>query len=128
MPTFDGATGRVYYKAWRVPAPRTAALVFLHGFGEHSGLYHRLGNALNGAGIELWALDEIGHANAELEHPAVVFIAEGLGDDAGFVKDGPEEVGAAGIVVPDAGGAVARVGADQDHLHTLAEIVRQCSH
>jgi alpha-beta hydrolase superfamily lysophospholipase len=65
MPTFDGATGRVYYKAWRVPAPRTAALVFLHGFGEHSGLYHRLGNALNGAGIELWALDEIGHGLTE---------------------------------------------------------------
>ena len=61
MPTFDGATGRVYYKAWRVPAPRTAAMVFLHGFGEHSGLYHRYGNALNRAGIELWALDEIGH-------------------------------------------------------------------
>jgi alpha-beta hydrolase superfamily lysophospholipase len=61
MPTFDGATGRVYYKAWRVPGPRIAAVVFLHGFGEHSGLYHRLGNTLNAAGIELWALDEIGH-------------------------------------------------------------------
>jgi alpha-beta hydrolase superfamily lysophospholipase len=61
VPTFDGATGRVYYKAWRVPAPRAAAVVFLHGFGEHSGLYHRLGHALNNAGIELWALDEIGH-------------------------------------------------------------------
>lgn len=53
MPTFAGATGRVYYKAWRVPALRAAAVVFLHGFGEHSGLYHRYGNALNSAGIEL---------------------------------------------------------------------------
>ena len=67
MPTFDGATGRVYYKAWRVPAPRTAAVVFLHGFGEHSGLYHRYGNTLNRAGIELWALDEIGHGLTEGE-------------------------------------------------------------
>jgi len=65
MPTFGGVTGRVYYKAWRVPAPRAAAIVFLHGFGEHSGLYHRLGNALNNAGIELWALDEIGHGLTE---------------------------------------------------------------
>jgi alpha-beta hydrolase superfamily lysophospholipase len=65
MPTFSGVTGRVYYKAWRVPAPRAAAVVFLHGFGEHSGLYHRLGNTLNGAGIELWALDEIGHGLTE---------------------------------------------------------------
>jgi len=31
-------------------------VVFLHGFGDHSGLYRRFGNALNGAGIELWAL------------------------------------------------------------------------
>ena len=64
MPTFGGVTGRVYYKAWRGPAPRAAAIVFLHGFGEHSGLYHRLGNALNNTGIELWALDEIGHGLA----------------------------------------------------------------
>ena len=65
MPTFGGVTGRVYYKAWRVPVPRAAAVVFLHGFGEHSGLYHRLGYALNDAGIELWALDEIGHGLTE---------------------------------------------------------------
>jgi len=53
--------GRAYFKAWRVPVPRLAALVFLHGFGEHSGLYHRLGNALATSGIDLWAVDEIGH-------------------------------------------------------------------
>jgi alpha-beta hydrolase superfamily lysophospholipase len=61
VPTFSGVTGQVYYKAWRVPAPSAATVVFLHGFGEHSGLYHRYGNALNNAGIDLWALDEIGH-------------------------------------------------------------------
>jgi alpha-beta hydrolase superfamily lysophospholipase len=71
MPTFGGVTGRVYYKAWRVPAPRSAAVVFLHGFGEHSGLYHRLGNALNNAGIELWALDEIGHGLTEGDRAVV---------------------------------------------------------
>src|SRR5581483_9790979 len=71
MPTFDGVTGRVYYKAWRVPPPRAAAVVFLHGFGEHSGLYHRYGNALNSAGIELWALDEIGHGLTEGERAVI---------------------------------------------------------
>ncbi|HXY27857.1 MAG TPA: alpha/beta fold hydrolase [Acidimicrobiales bacterium] len=60
MPFFDGATGRVYYKSWRVDDP-SAVVVFLHGFGEHSGLYHRLAHSLAGFGIELWALDEIGH-------------------------------------------------------------------
>jgi len=74
MPTFDGAVGRVYYKAWRVPAPRAAAVVFLHGFGEHSGLYHRLGNTLNASGIELWALDEIGHGLTEGERAVIASI------------------------------------------------------
>ncbi|HET9973397.1 MAG TPA: alpha/beta fold hydrolase, partial [Streptosporangiaceae bacterium] len=64
-------TGQVYYKAWRVPPPRAAAVVFLHGFGEHSGLYHRYGNALNAAGIELWALDEIGHGLTEGERAVI---------------------------------------------------------
>ena len=76
MPTFGGVTGRVYYKAWRVPPPRAAAVVFLHGFGEHSGLYHRFGNALNGAGIELWALDEIGHGLTEGDRAVIGSISD----------------------------------------------------
>ncbi len=61
MPYFEGIAGRVYYRAWRAPAPTVATVVFLHGFGEHSGVYHRFGDALNASGISLWALDEIGH-------------------------------------------------------------------
>jgi alpha-beta hydrolase superfamily lysophospholipase len=61
MPYFDGVAGKTYFKAWRAVPPRSATVIFLHGFGEHSGLYHRLGNALTAAGIDLWALDEIGH-------------------------------------------------------------------
>lgn len=60
MPYFEGATGRVYYRHWATPDPR-AALVFLHGFGEHSGLYHRYAAELGAHGVDLWALDEIGH-------------------------------------------------------------------
>jgi alpha-beta hydrolase superfamily lysophospholipase len=76
MPYFDGLTGRVYFRAWRAPEPRTAAVVFLHGFGEHSGLYHRLGDALNAAGIDLWALDEIGHGLTDGERAVI----ESIGD------------------------------------------------
>jgi alpha-beta hydrolase superfamily lysophospholipase len=66
MPYFDGATGRVYYRHWSTPDPR-AALVFLHGFGEHTGLYHRYAAELAVHGIDLWALDEIGHGLSEGE-------------------------------------------------------------
>jgi hypothetical protein len=48
VPYFDGVAGKTYFKAWRADAPRSAAVIFLHGFGEHSGLYHRLGNTLTG--------------------------------------------------------------------------------
>jgi alpha-beta hydrolase superfamily lysophospholipase len=64
MPFFDGQAGRVYYRHWAAAQPR-AALVFLHGFGEHTGLYHRYGAALNARDIDLWALDEIGHGLSE---------------------------------------------------------------
>ena len=60
MPYFTGLSGDVYYRAWRSPDP-VAVVVLLHGFGEHSGMYHRLGNTLNQSRVDLWALDEIGH-------------------------------------------------------------------
>jgi alpha-beta hydrolase superfamily lysophospholipase len=46
-------------------------LIFLHGYGEHSGLYHRFGNTLGTAGIDLWALDEIGHGLSEGERAVI---------------------------------------------------------
>jgi alpha-beta hydrolase superfamily lysophospholipase len=60
MPFLDTDTGRAYYRHWAADEPR-AAVVFLHGFGEHTGVYHRYGFALNAAGIDLWAVDQLGH-------------------------------------------------------------------
>lgn len=60
MPFLDHDRGPVYYRHWPAPDPR-AAVVFLHGFGEHTGLYHRYGFALNAAGLDLWAVDQFGH-------------------------------------------------------------------
>ena len=60
MPFIDHPKGRVYYRHWAAAEPR-AAVIFLHGFGEHTGLYHRYGFALNAAGIDLWAVDQFGH-------------------------------------------------------------------
>jgi len=76
VPFFDGSTGRVYYRAWRAAGPEAPAVVFLHGFGEHSGLYHRFGDALNAAGIDLWALDEIGHGLSDGERAEISSIGD----------------------------------------------------
>jgi alpha-beta hydrolase superfamily lysophospholipase len=60
MPFIDHELGRAYYRHWAALEPR-AAVIFLHGFGEHTGVYHRLGFALNAAGVDLWAVDQFGH-------------------------------------------------------------------
>lgn len=60
MPFLDHDRGRAYYRHWAAAEPM-AAVIFLHGFGEHTGLYHRYGFALNAAGIDLWAVDQFGH-------------------------------------------------------------------
>ena len=60
MPFLDHALGHIYYQHWAVAEPR-ATVIFLHGFGEHTGLYDRYGIALNAAGIDLWAVDQFGH-------------------------------------------------------------------
>lgn len=60
MPFLDHDRGPVYYRHWAAVDPH-AAVVFLHGFGEHCGLYHRYGFTLNAAGIDLWAVDQCGH-------------------------------------------------------------------
>ena len=64
MPFFEGVSGRVFYRRWQPPST-DAVIVFLHGYGEHTGFYHRLGYALNQYAIELYALDEIGHGLSE---------------------------------------------------------------
>jgi alpha-beta hydrolase superfamily lysophospholipase len=60
MPFLDTDNGKAYYRHWAAPRPR-AAVIFLHGFGEHTGVYHRYGFALNAADIDLWAVDQFGH-------------------------------------------------------------------
>jgi alpha-beta hydrolase superfamily lysophospholipase len=60
MPQFDGAAGAVNYRKWPAHDARAVA-VFVHGVGEHSGLYDRFAARLNAHGISVLALDQIGH-------------------------------------------------------------------
>jgi alpha-beta hydrolase superfamily lysophospholipase len=60
VPFLDTEYGPAYYRHWAAADP-VAAIVFLHGFGEHTGLYHRYAFALNAVGIDFWAVDQLGH-------------------------------------------------------------------
>lgn len=63
MPFLEHPRGAVYYRHWAAAEP-FAAVVFLHGFGENTGLYHRYGFALSAAGIDLWVIDQFGHGRS----------------------------------------------------------------
>lgn len=51
----------LYVNHWHAPGEPKAVVMLAHGMAEHSGRYARLGEALVGAGFELYALDHRGH-------------------------------------------------------------------
>ncbi|WP_066910145.1 alpha/beta hydrolase [Millisia brevis] len=81
MPYFTTTRGRVFYRHWPTRRPR-AALIFAHGFGEHSGLYRRFAEEIGAQGVDLWALDLRGHGFSDGGRGAFGSI-EDLADDLG---------------------------------------------
>ena len=61
---FPGSRGRVHWRSWPVDDAR-AGVVFAHGFGQHTGHYHRFASGLAAHGIALWGLDLAGHGLSE---------------------------------------------------------------
>lgn len=57
--TSDGT--RLVGQRWTADGPARAAVVLVHGMGEHSLRYDRLGKALSAVGIEVLAVDQRGH-------------------------------------------------------------------
>lgn len=59
--TLAGVAGsRVAYRTWEMPEAR-AALLVVHGLGEHSGRYAEFGESMATRGISTFALDLRGH-------------------------------------------------------------------
>lgn len=53
-------SNQVFYRLWDCQGAK-ANVVFLHGAGEYSGLYHRFAAAMNAEGYRVWAIDHPGH-------------------------------------------------------------------
>src|SRR5688500_14252905 len=53
----------LYERAWPV-ADAKAAVVIVHGLGEHSGRYEHVAQALNAAGYAVYAADVRGHGQS----------------------------------------------------------------
>lgn len=65
MSYFTGCRGQIHHREWLPDSTVRGAVVFLHGFGEHVGLYDALGRHLAAAGYAMHALDEIGHGRSD---------------------------------------------------------------
>jgi acylglycerol lipase len=56
---------RIYYQYWLPDAEPKAALLVVHGLGEHSGRYGNLVNYFTPRGYAVYALDHYGHGKSE---------------------------------------------------------------
>ena len=54
----------LFTRAWKIENPK-AAIVLVHGFGEHSGRYAHLADFFNKNGYSVYALDNRGHGKSE---------------------------------------------------------------
>ncbi len=65
MSWFNGSRGRVHHDAWSPEGEVRSVVVFLHGFGEHLGLYDAFARRLTADGHAVLALDCVGHGRSE---------------------------------------------------------------
>lgn len=65
MSWFNGSRGRVHHDAWLPEGEVRSVVVFLHGFGEHLGLYDAFARRLAADGHAVHALDCVGHGRSE---------------------------------------------------------------
>jgi acylglycerol lipase len=65
MSWFNGSRGRVHHDAWSPDGEVRSVVVFLHGFGEHLGLYDGFARRLTADGHAVLALDCHGHGRSE---------------------------------------------------------------
>jgi acylglycerol lipase len=67
MSFFIGSGGRVFHDAWLPDGEVERAVVLLHGYGEHVGLYDALARRLTRNGAAVHAMDAMGHGRSDGE-------------------------------------------------------------
>jgi acylglycerol lipase len=64
--TLHGAGGRrIFWQSWLPERPPRAAIVIVHGAGEHSGRYRDVAQRLVDEGFAVYALDHRGHGRSD---------------------------------------------------------------
>jgi alpha-beta hydrolase superfamily lysophospholipase len=71
MSYFNGSRGRIHHHVWLPAGEVRSAVLFLHGYGEHVGLYDALAQRLNADGHAVHAIDEVGHGRSDGERGVI---------------------------------------------------------
>lgn len=71
MPHFSGSRGRIHHDSWLPDGEVRSAVLLLHGYGEHLGLYEPLARRLVADGHAVHALDEVGHGRSDGERAVI---------------------------------------------------------
>ena len=66
----DGGGGQIIGRVWSDAAP-TFVVLLAHGYGEHSGRYQHVADALVAIGAVVYAPDHVGHGRSEGERAVV---------------------------------------------------------
>ena len=83
--TFKGKGDiELFFQEWTVPSPK-AALVVVHGLGEHSGRYDNLLNALSDSGVSVYACDSRGFGRSAGKRGCVSSFADYVDDQKIFI-------------------------------------------
>jgi alpha-beta hydrolase superfamily lysophospholipase len=108
MPYFDGRCGRIFHDRTLLDGPVRCAVIVLHGYGEHLGLYDPLARRLAADGHAVHAMDAVGHGRSDGVR-AVIASWDHYVDDArtlvGLVR--AQHPGSPLVVVGHSGGALA---------------------
>jgi alpha-beta hydrolase superfamily lysophospholipase len=84
---FDGINGcKLYYKTWLPEAHPKAALLIVHGAGEHIDRYQNVVSALLESGYALVGYDQRGHGRSEGQRGHINSWKEYRGDLGEFIK------------------------------------------
>lgn len=94
----DSGGGRqLRWRAWHAPQSKVA-LAVIHGLGEHSGRYQRLGSTMAGLGISTYAVDLRGMGESTGQRGHVDSWQDWVQDAALFVQMVQESVGGLEVI------------------------------
>lgn len=71
MSYFHGSQGRIHHHVWLPEGEVRSAVLFLHGYAEHLGLYDAFARRLNAEGHAVHAIDEVGHGRSDGERGVI---------------------------------------------------------